>query len=78
MGTARMRGRLYDLGRHPGAVPSEAESEWVRGEAFLLKRAQTLLAALDRYEGSRYDRSVVRVELGGWHAGRGNDLFPAA
>ena len=63
VGSGRTRARLYDLGRHPGAVPSEAEKDWVWGEVFLLKRAPTTLAALDRYEGLEYERRTVVVEL---------------
>ena len=63
LGGAKTNGRLYDLGRHPGAVPSQAASEWVRGEVFLLSRAPALLAALDRYEGAKYERRTVPVYL---------------
>jgi len=63
MGTARIGARLYHLGSHPGAVPSHAATDWVRGEVFLLKRAPTLLAVLDRYEGRQYERRVVQVAL---------------
>ena len=62
-GAGRMLGRLYDLGNHPGAVPSKVQGEWVRGEVFLLKRPPATLAALDRYEGSEYERKMVRVQL---------------
>jgi gamma-glutamylcyclotransferase (GGCT)/AIG2-like uncharacterized protein YtfP len=63
VGTGQVHGRLYDLGRHPGAVPSDVASERVRGEVFLLRSAPTLLAALDRYEGLAYLRRVVGVQL---------------
>lgn len=62
VGEARMPGRLYDLGDHPGAVSSHVPGEWVHGEVFLLKRPATTLAALDRYEGSEYERRIVLVQ----------------
>ena len=43
-------GRLYHLGRYPGAVFSDDCANKVHGELFLL-RGNTLLAALDAYEG---------------------------
>jgi len=63
VGSGRMPGRLYDLGSHPGAVPSETADEWVRGEVFLLKRPPKTLAALDQYEGTEYVRRIVPVQL---------------
>ena len=62
IGEGRIRGRLYDFGRYPGAVRSEASGEWVGGEVFLL-RNRGLLETVDRYEGPEFERSVVRVEL---------------
>ena len=43
-------GRLYHLGRYPGAVFSDEGVSRVHGELFLLRNG-TLLAALDAYEG---------------------------
>lgn len=52
-GTGRIAGRLYDTGRYPAAVPSDAADEWVRGELYLLPPDDEgeLLSSLDGYEG---------------------------
>lgn len=69
LGAARVRGRLYDLGRNPGIV-LDPEAAWVHGELYRL-RDRAVLAALDRYEGAapedpaprEYERIVAAVEL---------------
>ncbi|HUJ51340.1 MAG TPA: gamma-glutamylcyclotransferase family protein [Bryobacteraceae bacterium] len=63
LGSGRTVGRLYSFGRYPGAVRSEAPAEWVRGEVFLLRNPAQTLGALDRYEGSKYERVAAPVEL---------------
>ena len=63
-------GRLYHLGRYPGAVFGDDCASKVYGELFLL-RSNTLLEALDTYEscggqGTKADlfyRDVVEVRL---------------
>lgn len=63
-------GRLYHLGRYPGAVFGDDRANKVYGELFLL-RSNTLLAALDAYEscggqGTKADlfyRDVVEARL---------------
>jgi gamma-glutamylcyclotransferase (GGCT)/AIG2-like uncharacterized protein YtfP len=63
-------GRLYHLGRFPGAVFGDDCTNRVHGELFLL-RGNTLLAALDAYEGcggqgtkpDLFYRDVVEVRL---------------
>jgi gamma-glutamylcyclotransferase (GGCT)/AIG2-like uncharacterized protein YtfP len=68
MGPARLlaaasyRGRLYDLGRYPGVVPSADPADLVRGELFVLPSAAApLLAELDRYEGPEFRRVPALV-----------------
>jgi len=51
LGRGRVRGRLFDLVRYPGAVESENEAEFVSGEVYLLPRAEMSFRVLDRYEG---------------------------
>ena len=51
LGTASVAGRLYDLGRYPGLVPSDDPADRVYGEIFRLRRAAHVLALLDDYEG---------------------------
>jgi gamma-glutamylcyclotransferase (GGCT)/AIG2-like uncharacterized protein YtfP len=50
VGEAWARGRLYNLGRFPGAAFDPACRGKIHGEAFLV-RNPALLAALDAYEG---------------------------
>jgi gamma-glutamylcyclotransferase (GGCT)/AIG2-like uncharacterized protein YtfP len=50
LGRATLRGALYDLGEHPGAVPDAASASWIGGEVFELPRDPALLARLDAYE----------------------------
>ncbi len=69
VGEAWARGRLYNLGRFPGAVFGENGGGKVHGELFLLRSA-ALLAALDAYEGcggqgtkpDLFYRDVVEVQ----------------
>jgi gamma-glutamylcyclotransferase (GGCT)/AIG2-like uncharacterized protein YtfP len=51
VGSASVRGRLYDLGEYPGAVLSEKSRTLIRGEVFELPADQNTLTALDNYEG---------------------------
>jgi gamma-glutamylcyclotransferase (GGCT)/AIG2-like uncharacterized protein YtfP len=67
LGPASMRGRMYDLGRYPGAVTSCTAGERVTGDLYRLNSA-TLLRELDRYEGctgrvceQEYRRAAVCV-----------------
>ena len=46
-----VRGVLYRLGWHPGAVLSEDGDSWIRGELYKMHDAAQLLAVLDDYEG---------------------------
>ena len=66
-----MNGRLYHLGRYPGAIVTRHPDEWVRGELYELKNPPSLLARLDRYEGvktgrrqsAEYLRVIATIEL---------------
>jgi gamma-glutamylcyclotransferase (GGCT)/AIG2-like uncharacterized protein YtfP len=51
LGRGRVHGRLFDLGRYPGAVGSEDRAEFVSGEVYRLPRAEMAFRVLDRYEG---------------------------
>ena len=62
LGNARVRGRLYQFSRYPGAVLSEVPDDWVRGEVFELEDP-SILAALDEYEGTEFERAMVGVHL---------------
>lgn len=58
---AWVRGRLYDLGAYPGAVPAARRDERIRGQVLELRDAERILPWLDRYEG--YDPRVPRKSL---------------
>jgi gamma-glutamylcyclotransferase (GGCT)/AIG2-like uncharacterized protein YtfP len=70
LGEASAPGRLFHLGRFPGAVFDLACRALVHGEVFQLK-ASSLLDALDAYEGCRpedpepklFRRAIVGVQL---------------
>jgi gamma-glutamylcyclotransferase (GGCT)/AIG2-like uncharacterized protein YtfP len=73
-GLACFAGRLFDLGRYPGAVPDAAAHPPVRGELYRLPDPHALLPLLDRYEGCtdrndpaaeyRRERRIVVQEAG--------------
>ena len=54
LGTARVAGRLYDLGRYPGLAPPRRAGEWVTGELYRLRNPRLTLRGLDRYESSAW------------------------
>ena len=60
---ASMQGRLYGLGRYPGAVPAVKPDEWVRGEVYLFDPSSSLMQTLDDYEGSDFERALSSVQL---------------
>ena len=64
VGEATFQGRLYDLGSHPGAVPSENSRDIVTGELYAVMRPD-ILRKLDGYEGGEYRRERHRIGLAG-------------
>ncbi len=67
IGPATLNGRLYDLGRYPGAVDGSGPREVVHGELVLLAKPLASLLWLDAYEGirpggGREDEEYKRVE----------------
>ena len=63
LGTARIQGRLYDLGRYPGVHLQGGADEWVTGDLFRLRNAEAVLAELDEYEGSAFERVSTMAVL---------------
>jgi gamma-glutamylcyclotransferase (GGCT)/AIG2-like uncharacterized protein YtfP len=65
LGAARIQARLYALGWFPGAVASDDPADVVRGDLFALDpgRADALLARLDEYEGSGFERRETEARL---------------
>jgi gamma-glutamylcyclotransferase (GGCT)/AIG2-like uncharacterized protein YtfP len=49
-GAAKVRGRLYDLGRYPGMLEPRTEDDWVHGDLYDLGEGTTTLAVMDAYE----------------------------
>jgi len=52
-GPARVKGKVYDLGEYPGAVPT-SEPHYITGELYRLREGQDFywaIAQLDDYEG---------------------------
>jgi gamma-glutamylcyclotransferase (GGCT)/AIG2-like uncharacterized protein YtfP len=54
VGTARVAGRLYDLGRYPGLLPPRRAGEWVTGELYRLRNPRLTLPSLDHYESGAW------------------------
>lgn len=50
VGSARVFGRLYDLGEYPGAILDSSARTSIRGELFELPSDPDILSALDKYE----------------------------
>jgi gamma-glutamylcyclotransferase (GGCT)/AIG2-like uncharacterized protein YtfP len=63
LGTGTFQGKLYDLGRYPGAVASNSTKDRVVGEVFRIQEPEHVLELLDKYEGRRFKRERVRVAL---------------
>ena len=69
VGTAYLRGSLFDLGPYPGAVPGAAERSHVKGDLYRMQDRRALLPELDAYEGcgsqepapSEFKREIVSV-----------------
>ena len=64
VGMGKFRGKLYDLGKYPGAAASGAESDAVRGELYRFGDAERIFPILDGYEGPRFRREIVTVSVG--------------
>ena len=73
LGSARLRGRLYDVGQYPALVqPAGIEDAWVWGELYALEDPWHTLAWIDAYEECsagdlpphEYERVLTQVETG--------------
>lgn len=65
LGRGTVCGRLHVISWYGGMVPGEAPDECVHGDAFELDpgAAARVLAELDAYEGSDFERRTVEVTL---------------
>jgi gamma-glutamylcyclotransferase (GGCT)/AIG2-like uncharacterized protein YtfP len=50
LGSAHVRGRLYDFGEFPGAVLDPSSRTMIHGELVILPSDERVLETLDRYE----------------------------
>ena len=57
IGDGIFRGKLYDIGHYPGAIPSSGISDFVRGDVYLLPDPGSVLEILDMFEGCVIDSS---------------------
>jgi gamma-glutamylcyclotransferase (GGCT)/AIG2-like uncharacterized protein YtfP len=64
VGTGVFQGRLYDLGRYPGAVRSRGKNDRVFGEIYRLSEHGRAFKILDAYEGPRFKRKKRTIHLG--------------
>jgi len=62
-GMGTFRGKLYDLGRYPGATVSDKDSDRVVGEVYRLRGEAKALSLLDEYEGELFQRTQISVLL---------------
>jgi gamma-glutamylcyclotransferase (GGCT)/AIG2-like uncharacterized protein YtfP len=61
LGSAHVRGRLYDFGDFPGAVLDPSSRTMIHGELVVLPSDKRILQALDRYE--EFDASDLKNSL---------------
>ncbi|HWX77871.1 MAG TPA: gamma-glutamylcyclotransferase family protein [Candidatus Acidoferrales bacterium] len=61
IGQGIFQGKLYDLGRYPGAVPSRKKTDLVTGEIYRLQNPKQVFDILDEYEGPRFKRTQVTI-----------------
>ena len=61
VGTGSFQGKLYDLGRYPGVIPSRGKTDRVLGEIYRFSESQRTLEILDEYEGHRFKRKRVAI-----------------
>lgn len=75
LGTATVRGELYDMGEYPAAVPS-SNDQWITGELYAIQKNEEFswaMGQLDDYEGINgepgepqlYRRDTTTVQLNG-------------
>ena len=63
LGPGVFQGKLYDLGRYPGAVASRKKTDLVAGEVYRLQNPERVFVVLDEYEGPRFKRTQVPIFL---------------
>ena len=59
MGGSEIKGKLYDIGKYPGALPLEKnEKSVIRGEVIRINNPVKVMKVLDNYEG--YDPKKLK------------------
>jgi len=59
LGPSVIRGKLYDMGKYPAALPLEKnEKSKIKGEVIKINHPEKVLKLLDRYEG--YDPKKIK------------------
>ena len=61
VGTGFFQGKLYDIGRYPGAIRSRRNTDRVIGEIYQFSEPRRALEILDEYEGHRFKRKRVTI-----------------
>ena len=61
VGTGFFQGKLYDIGRYPGAIRSRSNTDRVIGEIYQLSEPRRALEILDEYEGRRFRRKLATI-----------------
>jgi gamma-glutamylcyclotransferase (GGCT)/AIG2-like uncharacterized protein YtfP len=61
VGTGFFQGKLYDIGRYPGAIRSRRNTDRVIGEIYQFSDPQRAFQILDEYEGHRFKRKRVTI-----------------
>jgi gamma-glutamylcyclotransferase (GGCT)/AIG2-like uncharacterized protein YtfP len=51
VGHSQIKGRLYEIGEYPGALPAENDKSVIKGEVLKLNKPGKVLKLLDEYEG---------------------------
>jgi gamma-glutamylcyclotransferase (GGCT)/AIG2-like uncharacterized protein YtfP len=64
IGNGVFQGKVFDLGRYPGAIASSRSRDVVKGEVYEL-RSNRVLSRLDEYEGNLFHRVVAEIVLTG-------------
>ena len=62
-GTARIRGRKYQIGRYPGMKPPVTNNDWVEGEVYEINAPAGLFKRFDYYESPDYQREIRPATL---------------
>ena len=61
VGTATVRGKLYDMGDYPAAIPAE-ENDFITGELYRIRRKEEfflVMDMLDEYEGMHVEPGEI-------------------